>query len=177
MDNNDSYFGGNMHIRASYYCNGADIAEMTETVEPLEKGEVVSLDTDQEGKLRRSSGAYDRNVAGVVSTEPAIVLNSGDDFDLPEGEVPLEQLDAVTREAQKVNIDGIPLALAGRAPVKATTENGPIRVGDLLVASSKPGYAMKGDDEILRQLSGVVIGKAMESLDEGEGEILVLISL
>ena len=78
---------------------------------------------------------------------------------------------------QETEIDGVHLALAGRVPVKATTENGPIKVGDLLVSSSKPGYAMKGDKETIARIQGVVLGKAMESLSEGEGEILVLVSL
>jgi len=46
-----------------------------------------------------------------------------------------------------------------------------------LVSSSKPGYAMKGDRDKVAQMPGVVLGKAMESLDSGEGEIVVLIML
>jgi hypothetical protein len=61
------------------------------------------------------------------------------------------------------------MALAGRVPVKVTTENGAIGVGDMLVASSKPGYAMRGDIEMIKETPGVVLGKAMGSLAEGRG--------
>jgi len=76
-----------------------------------------------------------------------------------------------------VEIEGVNLALAGRVPVRVTTENGPISVGDPLVTSSKSGYAMRGDEDKVSQMFGVVLGKAMERLEEGEGEILVLIAL
>ena len=65
------------------------------------------------------------------------------------------------------------LALLGRVPVKATTENGPIRPGDLLTSASKPGYAMRCGD--VAQCEGAIIGKALEALAEGEGVILMLV--
>ena len=68
-----------------------------------------------------------------------------------------------------------PLALAGRVACKVTAENGPIKHGDLLVTSAKPGYAMRVDLDKLRP--GMVLGKALESLQEGEGKITVLITL
>ncbi|GAF72492.1 unnamed protein product, partial [marine sediment metagenome] len=147
---------GDLHILGQYNSGGFDMAENTQGVEPLFPGEVVSLDEENEGKLRRSQKPYEYQVAGVVSTDPGIVLG-----------VSIEE----------VEIDGVNLALAGRVPVKVTTENGPIEVGDLLVTSSRPGYAMRGDREKISQMPGVVLGKAMESLETGEGEILVLITL
>jgi hypothetical protein len=60
-------------------------------------------------------------------------------------------------------------------PTKVTTENGPIRRGDLLVSSTTPGYAMKGTDR--NRMLGAVIGKAMGSLDSGTGVIEVLVTL
>lgn len=63
------------------------------------------------------------------------------------------------------------LALVGRVYVKATTENGPIRPGDLLVSSSKLGFAMR----CLAHCDNAVIGKALESLPQGEGLILILV--
>jgi hypothetical protein len=65
------------------------------------------------------------------------------------------------------------LALLGRVPVKATTENGPIRPGDLLTSASKPGYAMRCED--IHRCEGAIIGKALEALDESEGAILILL--
>ena len=65
------------------------------------------------------------------------------------------------------------LALMGRVPVKATTENGPIRPGDLLTVASKPGYAARCASA--NECDGVIIGKALEALEEGDGKILVLV--
>lgn len=54
-------------------------------------------------------------------------------------------------------------------------ENGAIRRGDLLVSSSKAGYAMKGTDR--ERMLGAVIGKTMGSLHSGSGVIEVLVTL
>jgi hypothetical protein len=185
-----AYFGAatdaattGLWIDGSYHCNGADIAEITPSVEPLQPSEVVSLDELQEGKLRRSARAYETNVAGVVSTNPGLLLNNGADPNSTppdpslEGEEAIKAQQAYDESVSEVTIDGIALTLAGRAPVQVTTENGPIKVGDLLVTSSKPGYAMRGDREKIKDIPGVVLGKAMGSLEDGEGTITVLISL
>jgi hypothetical protein len=66
------------------------------------------------------------------------------------------------------------LALIGRVPVKATTETGPIRIGDILTSSSKPGYAMRCSKKEICE--GNFIGKALETLEYGEGLILMLIT-
>ena len=66
------------------------------------------------------------------------------------------------------------LALAGKVPVKATTEGGAIRPGDLLVASSTPGHAMKA---AASPAVGSVVGKALEPLDGGSGVIKMLVML
>ena len=85
----------------------------------------------------------------------------------------------------------IAIAIAGKVPCKVTTENGPIKPGDLLTTSSKPGYAMKctfldpaqaKDFEELKYIlkenlrrRKAVVGKALEGLEKGEGQILVLL--
>jgi hypothetical protein len=63
------------------------------------------------------------------------------------------------------------LALTGRVYVKATNENGPIRAGDLVVSSSKPGYAMR----CLGECAYSAIGKALSALDQPEGTVLILV--
>ena len=84
------------------------------------------------------------------------------------------------------------MALTGQVPVKVTTENGPIKKGDLLASSSKPGYAMKAEFiplENIKSLSELtaaleenrkrqlaIIGKALEELPEGEGTIVILMA-
>ena len=57
----------------------------------------------------------------------------------------------------------------------ADTSNGAIIPGDLLTTSSIPGHAMKVTD--YNRAKGSIIGKAMTGLKNGEGTILVLISL
>jgi hypothetical protein len=61
----------------------------------------------------------------------------------------------------------------GVVPVKATTENGPIKPGDLLTTSSTPGYAMRC--AIPKECEGAIIGKALEPLEEGTGLIKMLV--
>jgi hypothetical protein len=70
---------------------------------------------------------------------------------------------------------GRAMAIVGIVPCKVTAENGPIERGDLLVASSKPGRAMKGTDR--NRMLGAVLGKALEPLASGEGVIQVLVTL
>ena len=59
--------------------------------------------------------------------------------------------------------------------------NGPIREGDILVSSTLRGTAMKSEPLVLNgrrfHQPGTVIGKALESLEKGTGEILVLLSM
>jgi hypothetical protein len=65
--------------------------------------------------------------------------------------------------------------------VKVDATRGAIKVGDLLVTSGVEGMAMKsvpvdlGGTQIHRP--GTIIGKALEPLEKGAGEILVLLSL
>jgi hypothetical protein len=68
----------------------------------------------------------------------------------------------------------VPLAAVGVVPVKASTENGSIHPGNLLVASATPGYAMVADPN---PPLDTVIGKALAGLDAGTGSILMLAML
>jgi hypothetical protein len=69
----------------------------------------------------------------------------------------------------------VPMAVVGIVPCRVSAENGPIEMGDLLVASSSPGHAMKGTDR--NKMLGAVVGKALEHLQEGKGVIEVLVTL
>jgi hypothetical protein len=69
----------------------------------------------------------------------------------------------------------VPMAVVGIVPCKVTAENGAITVGDLLVASSQAGFAMKGTDR--GRMLGAVVGKALEPLTAGNGIIQVLVTL
>jgi hypothetical protein len=138
---------------------GSDIAEPfhvdeSETVEP---GMVMSIDPENPGKLKLSTKSYDHCVAGIVSgaggIKPGMVM-------------------AHTGTAA----DGEhPIAMTGRVYCQADASNGPIEPGDLLTTSDTPGVAMKVSD--YGRANGAIIGKAMTSLDEGSGLILVLVAL
>ena len=65
--------------------------------------------------------------------------------------------------------------MTGRVYVNCSTENGPIVAGDRLTTASLMGHAMKVTESA--HSSGSVIGKAMSSLDDGTGLVLVLVNL
>jgi hypothetical protein len=123
-----------------------------------EPGTVVCIDPASPGKLVVSSSPYDRTVAGIVSGAGGI--KSG---------MVMGQLDHTLASGE------LPVALSGRVYCQADVSGGPIRPGDLLTTSDRPGYAMKVTDHVKAQ--GAILGKAMTSLDEGKGLVLVLVSL
>jgi hypothetical protein len=65
--------------------------------------------------------------------------------------------------------------------VKVDASRGPIQIGDLLVTSDVSGVAMKSEAVNLGGVQihrpGTIVGKALEPLAKGKGEILVLLSL
>jgi hypothetical protein len=142
---------------ASFNTGSADVAERINTSEWVEAGDVVEIDPDHTGFFRKSADPYSRRVAGIISTSPGVILGNETDSETDDWD-----------DSRPV------LAIAGRVPVKVTTENGPIQVGDLLVASSSPGVAMKG---AASQAVGAVVGKAMEALAEGESTIMTQVML
>ena len=135
---------------------GADLAEKFPVTDSVQPGTVVEIDPVHPGQLRRASGAYNRRVAGVVSGAN----------DLPAGAI-LGNL--------KGSENAPPIALSGRVWTRCNTSNGSIRPGDLLTTSDVSGEAMKVGDHGRAQ--GAIIGKAMTSLEDGSGFVLVLVSL
>ena len=133
--------------------NGADLAEGIEGTEPLEPGDLVEIDPETPGLYRLARGPNTKLAVGVVTSVPAITL-ANKPVAAAEQNRPL-------------------LALMGRVPVKATTENGPIRVGDLLVSSSVPGTVMRCARP--DGCAGSLVGKALEALARGAGKIEVLL--
>lgn len=101
------------------------------------------IDAAREDKLLASKAAVvaltnvqnDANIVGVVSTKPAFTMGFGSELK---------------------NASSVPVALVGRVPVKASLENGEIKVGDPLTSSARKGYAAKSIN------SGRIIGYAME---------------
>jgi hypothetical protein len=129
--------------------SGSDLAEIYTTNDnSLVPGDVVSIDSSLSSGVKKSQIAYDKSVAGVVSTKPGLAI----------GEVDQEGIKAV------------PVALSGRVPVKVITENGAIKAGDMLTTSSTPGIAMKATK------AGAIIGTAINDFNgEGVGQILVFV--
>ena len=133
--------------QGGFFAGGADLAENYISTQKLEPGEVVIIDSANSQGVLRSTGQYQNNVLGVVSTAPGFVAG------------------AYTE-------DSYPIALVGRVPVKISTENGAIAIGDSLTASSIPGYAMKAT------MAGRVLGKALEDFkDTKGGEIMMFVNL
>ena len=128
--------------------NGADLAEIYQSTEKLVPGDVVSIDTTKDNAIVKTKVAEDTLVAGVISTEPGLLMNQ--------------------------NEKGYKLALVGKVPTKVCNEGGAIKRGDMLVSASVPGYAKKAG---ANPKVGTVIGKALESLDSQKGTILVLVNL
>src|SRR5205814_7227617 len=122
----------------------------------MSSGTVVVLNPEHNNEVMRSSAAYDTTVAGVVSAMPGVIL----------GEASLSK--------EKI-------ATTGRVKVRVDASRAAIRIGDLLVTSDKPGMAMKSEPVDIAGIKmhrpGTLIGKALEPLKSGEGEILVLLSL
>jgi hypothetical protein len=139
-------------IRATYQ----DLAEWVPAAEDLAPGTVVVLNPDAVNQVRASSKPYDTLVAGVVSAQPGLLLGVAGD------------------EKEQV-------ANTGRVKVRVDATKSPIRVGDLLVTSDKPGTAMRSEPTEINGRSfhqpGTIIGKALEPLASGAGEILVLLSM
>jgi hypothetical protein len=68
-----------------------------------------------------------------------------------------------------------PVALSGRVYCWADAAYGAIEPGDLLTTAPTPGHAMKVTEPI--KAHGATLGKAMTSLKEGRGLVLVLVTL
>ena len=127
-----------------------DYAEYYTASEIVSPADVVSLDpTAPSGKLvQRSRTSYDAKVMGVAATNPAFVI-----------------------EENQIGIGGgmvspsakPPIALAGRVPVKVSTINGPLHIGDVITSSALIGFGMKLTH------AGPTVGKVMEEFDPANG--------
>jgi len=122
----------------------ADLAERYASDEEIEPGTVVQF--VGEGKVAMCMNDSSRSVAGIVSTDPAYLMNS-DSY-------------------RCIDQAGISLAIAGRVPCKVM---GTVKAGDLMVCAGE-GYARAEENPAL----GTVIGKAIESHSGTTGVIEVL---
>ena len=154
--NGDAKITGNLTVDGNIGAKFQDVAEWVPSNADLAPGTVVILDPTASNHVMASGRSYDTTVAGVVSAQPGLIL--GEPGDAKEQ-----------------------IATTGRVKVRVDASAAPIRIGDLLVTSSRPGTAMRslpidvGGAAIHRP--GTIIGKALEPLASGQGEILVLLSL
>jgi hypothetical protein len=153
---------GTAHITSDITVDGniaakyQDVAEWVETSETIEAGTVVIVDPKEPNRVIPSPRAYDTRVAGAVSAQPGLTLG--------------------VRGDNKAMV-----AQSGRVRIKADAKYGAIKIGDLLVTSPTPGYAMRSRPMKIAGQSlhrpGTLLGKALEALPNGKGEILVLLTL
>lgn len=150
------HVAGNVTVDGNIGAKYQDVAEWVDASAPAIAGSVVIADPDRVNHVRPSSREYDTAVAGVVSPQPGVLLGEPG-----PGKVIVAQ--------------------SGRVRVKVDAAFGAIKPGDLLVASAVPGHAMKSQpisiDGIEMHRPGTIIGKALEPLNEGSGEVLVLLTL
>jgi len=130
------------NVSHSTFCS--DIAETYETSDPtVEAGDVLAIDySTSSGQVAKSQIEYDPKTIGVYSFSPGLLVG---------GET---ILGAGTQTPQEGKI---PVALAGRVPVKIDPNSEPIAAGDFLTSSASPGLAKKATQ------AGYTIGKALES--------------
>lgn len=159
------------NIRAAggvYYSDGVanikkwDIAEFMDVLaaERVEEADSVSL--VGEDLLGKSKQAYDDNLIGVVSSKRTATLHLG----ATEQELKSER-------KLKEGIRRVPISLVGRVYVKVANEGGPIKLGDPITSSSRPGIGMKATR------SGKIIGYALQEESfkvKDAAEILVFVN-
>ena len=107
----------------------ADLAEKYATDSEYGAGTVVCFGGDAE--VTACGHEADHRVAGVISTDPAYMMNS--------------------------DAEGQYVALAGRVPCKVT---GPVAKGDLMVSSSVPGHAKADNNAAPGRIIGKAIGSS-----------------
>lgn len=151
-----------LHVVGDIYATGnvaakyQDVAEWVPVLRYIEAATVVVLNPGHPNEVAASVGPYDTRVAGVVSEKPGVILGEAG-----EGKAMI--------------------ATTGRVHVKVDASRVPVHVGDLLVTSDREGFAMRSEPlnvgGVPIHRPGTLIGKALEPLESGQGEILVLLSL
>lgn len=122
----------------------ADLAEMYASDEQYAPGTVLVFGGDAE--VTKSTQFCDPKIAGVVSTEPAHLMNS-------------------TQE-------GVAVALRGRVPVMV---EGPVKKGDVIVSSPTPGVATALDQYSSMPHAICIIGKSLEEDSSTETRLIEVV--
>jgi hypothetical protein len=150
---------GNVNARGSFNTTASpDVAEYIQAAKDVEAYDLVSISEKQgevEGiwgervMVEKAARPYDHRIIGVIA-DGGSAMNIGAGY---------RDMDDNVKGGAK------PLAIAGRVPVKFSLENGPVRKGDALTSSSKPGYAMKATE------AGPTVGIALEDFDGSKGDL------
>lgn len=114
----------------------ADLAERYQADAEYVAGTVVVFGGEQE--VTQSTQDHDTAIAGVVSTDPAYIMN-----------------------ATLQTPNSVAVALAGKVPCKVL---GPVNKGTVLVTSNIPGTAQAIDHSVAQL--GCVVGKAMQVIED-----------
>jgi hypothetical protein len=122
----------------------ADLAERYTADADYEAGTVLVF--GGEAEVTQATSKYDKRIAGIVSTDPAFLMN--------------ESLE-----------DGASVGLVGRLPCKVVGE---VRKGDLMVASDTAGHAEAWRDES-NPPAGSVIGKALENKTGAGADVIEVV--
>ena len=137
---------------------GADVAEAFAVVgerSGYEPGDVLVIARGHKRTVTKCTKAYSTCVIGVHATKPGVLL---------------------TEQNVDADLSGlVPMGVMGVLPTKVCNEGGVIEAGDLLVTSSKTGYAMKGDEKKMR--FGTILGKALEGFNGTSGTINVFVNV
>ena len=123
------------------------MAENYEADADYEPGTVLCIGGDSEVTISDEAGSY--KVVGVVSTNPAYLMNSKLQSNYP-----------------------VSVALRGRVPCKVT---GNVNKGDVIITGDVPGYGMvAADPQNLSPLQ--IIGRALgNKLDAGQGIVEIIV--
>jgi hypothetical protein len=123
----------------------ADLAEKYTADSDYEPGTVLVF--GGEAEVTESQTFCDPRLAGIVSTDPAHLMNS--------------------------DIDGVAIALKGRVPCKV---DGPVKKGALLVTGPIPGTATALSKDSAAPSPWCVVGKSLEDND-GTGVRLIEVAV
>jgi hypothetical protein len=147
---------GDIKVDGNIAAKYQDVAEWVDSTEALEPGTLVVIDSVAANRVAPAAQPYDLRVVGAVSRRPGLMLGEPG--------------------AGKVLV-----AQSGRVRVKVDARYGAVHVGDLLVSSPTRGHAMRSEPFEMSGMTlhrpGTLVGKALEPLEEGTGEILVLLTL
>jgi hypothetical protein len=144
----------------AYQTAGADYAEYfgnADVNNPPDAAEVVSFGNNSQS-VKRTNSSADQQAFGIISSGPGFIGN---------GPICKVGDDDCQNNFQQTNST---VALAGQVPLKVSTENGSIQIGDFLTSSSTAGVAMKATHP------GQMIARALENYSgSSQGTIKVLV--